>query len=360
VLEYSWGRQNWAPYSAAEHKATREGVVLMDLTHMSKFLVQGRDAARVLGKICANDVDVAIGGIVYTQWLNERGRIEADLTVTRLAENEFLIIAGDLLHMHALTWLRRNIPEDAHAFVTDVSSAYNILNVQGPKSRELLGMLTDADLSTEAFPYRSMREIEVGYASVMAMRITYVGELGYELYVPTDMTLHVFDLLMEAGLDVGLQHAGLVALESLRLEKAYRDWAHDIDNEDTPLEVGLGFAVAWDKPGGFIGREALSKQKEAGPPKTRLVQFLLEDPEPILHHNEPIFRDGVQVGYIKAGGYGHTLGAAVGLGPVANEAGVTVDFVKSGQYEILVSGTRYPAKASLRPMYDPKGVRIRT
>ncbi len=358
-LDYSWGRQNWAAYSAAEHDATRDGVVLMDLTHMSKFLVQGRDAARVLERICANNVDVPIGRIVYTQWLNERGRIEADLTVTRLAENEFLIIAGDLLHMHALTWLRRNIPEDAHAFVTDVSSAYNILNIQGPRSRELLGKLTDADLSTDAFPYPSMREIEIGYATVKAMRITYVGELGYELYVPTDMAIHVFDLLMEAGREVGLQHAGLVALESLRLEKAYRDWAHDIDNEDTPLEVGLGFAIAWDKPGGFIGQEALSKQKQSGPPKTRLVQFLLEDPEPLLHHNEPIFRDGVRVGYIKAGGYGHTLGAAVGLGPVANEAGVSVDFVKSGQYEIQVSGKRYPARASLRPMYDPKGERIR-
>jgi 4-methylaminobutanoate oxidase (formaldehyde-forming) len=221
-------------------------------------------------------------------------------------------------------------------------------------------MITDADLSTEAFPYPSLQEIEIGYATVKAMRITYVGELGYELYVPTDMTLHVYDLLMEAGQQVDLKHAGLVALESLRLEKAYRDWAHDIDNEDTPLEVGLGFAISWDKPGGFIGREALLKQKEAGLPKTRLVQFLLDDPEPVLHHNEPIFRDGVQVGYIKAGGYGHTLGAAVGLGPVANEEGVSIDFVKSGIYEILVSGTRYPAKPSLRPMYDPKGIRIRT
>jgi heterotetrameric sarcosine oxidase gamma subunit len=326
---------------------------------MSKFLVQGRDAEAVLNRICANDVAVPVGRIVYTQWLNERGRLEADLTVTRLAEDQYLVIAGDLLHMHALTWLRRNIPASAHAFVTDVTSGYNILNIQGPRSRELLGMLTDADLSTEAFPYPSMQQIEIGYAPVLAMRITYVGELGYELYVATDQTLHVFDLLMEAGQEVGLTHAGLVALESLRLEKAYRDWAHDIDNEDTPLEVGLGFALAWDKPGGFIGREALLKQKEAGLPKTRLVQFLLEDPEPVLHHNETIFRDGVRVGYIKAGGYGHTLGGAVGLGPVANEDGVAIDFIKSGRFEIEVSGTRYPAKASLRPMYDPKGVRIR-
>ena len=359
TLEYSWGRQNWAPYSAAEHRAARDGVVLMDLTHMSKFLIQGRDSETVLNRISANDVSVPVGEIVYTQWLNERGKIEADLTVTRLAEDRYLIIAGDLLHMHALTWLRRHIPEDAHAYISDMTSAYNILNIQGPNSRDLLRRLTDADLSTEAFPYKSLREIEIGYALVQAMRITYVGELGYELYVPTEMTLHVFDLLMDAGREVGLKHAGLVALESLRLEKAYRDWAHDIDNDDTPLEVGLGFALAWQKPGGFIGREALLKQREAGPLETRLVQFLLQDPEFLLHHNETIFRDGVRVGYIKAGAYGHSLGGAVGLGAIANESGVTADFIRSGSYEIEVAGTRIPAQASLRPLYDPKGVRIR-
>jgi 4-methylaminobutanoate oxidase (formaldehyde-forming) len=205
-----------------------------------------------------------------------------------------------------------------------------------------------------------MQEIDVGYALVKALRVTYVGELGWELYVPTEFTLHVFDMLVEAGKDVGLKLAGFQALNTLRLEKAYRDYGYDIDNTDTPLEVGLGFAVDFDKPGGFIGREALLRQKEAGVLKHRLVQFLLEDPEPLLYGSEPIYRDGELVGYLRSGGYGHTLGGAVGLGSVENEQGVSVDFVKSGSYEIEVVGVRYPAKASLRPMYDPKGERVRS
>jgi 4-methylaminobutanoate oxidase (formaldehyde-forming) len=359
TISYSWGRTNSFAYTAAEHKATREGVALMDVTHMSKFLVQGRDAETVLNRICANNVSVPPGQCVYTQWLNERGRIEADLTVTRLDEDRYFVVAGDVIHTHVETWLKRNTPADAHVVVTDVTSGYAILNVQGPKSRELLSTLTSTDLSNDTFGYRSMQEIDIGYARVMALRLTYVGELGWELYVPTEFTLHVFDRLVEAGEDFGLRHAGLNALETLRLEKAYRDYCHDIDNLDTPLEAGLGFALDFDKPGGFIGREALLKQRDEGV-RVRLVQFLLEDPEPLLHAEEPIYRDGVRVGYIKAGGYGHTLGAAVGLGPVENEDGVTPDFVKSGSYEIEVSGKRYPAQASLRPMYDPKGQKIRS
>jgi heterotetrameric sarcosine oxidase gamma subunit len=362
--KYTWGKPDWFDYSAAEHKATREGVVMMDLTHMSKFMVQGRDAESVLNRICANDVAVPVGKIVYTQWLNERGRIEADLTVTRLAEDRYLVIAGDVLHTHAETWLKRNTPEDAHVIVTDVTSGYVILNIQGPKSRDLLSKLTDADMSNEAFPFRHCEEIDIGYAKVLAFRLTYVGELGWELYVPTEFTLHVFDQIVEAGKEFGLRHAGLNALESLRLEKGYRDYAHDIDNMDTPLEAGLGFAVKFDKPGGFIGREALLKQKEEGL-KVRLAQFLLEDPTPMLHAEEPIYRDGVRVGYIKAGGYGHTLGGAIGLGPIeyigsdGTPQTVTMDYIKSGSYEIEVSGTRYPAKVSMRPMYDPKMEKIK-
>jgi len=358
TVSYSWGRTKSFDYTAAEHRAAREGVVLMDVTHMSKFLIQGRDAERELNRICANDVSVPPGCCVYTQWLNERGRIEADLTVTRLAEDRYLVVAGDVIHTHVETWLRRKLPGEARVCISDLTSGYAILSLQGPESRELLCRLTSADVSNDAFPYRSMREIDIGYAPVMALRLSYVGELGWELYVPTEFTLHVFDRLVEAGQAVGLRHAGLNALETLRLEKAYRDYCHDIDNLDTPLEAGLGFAVAFDKPGGFIGREALLKQREEGV-RVRLVQFLLEDPEPLLHGEEPIYRDGVRVGYIKAGGYGHTLCGAVGLGPVADEGGVTPDFVKSGRYEIEVSGERYPARASLRPMYDPTGARIR-
>jgi 4-methylaminobutanoate oxidase (formaldehyde-forming) len=359
-VEYSWRRQNWFEYAAEEHRAAREDVILMDLTHMSKLLVQGRDAEKVLNRICANNVAVPGGRIVYTQWLNERGSIEADLTVTRLAEDVYFLVLVDSIHRHVAGWLEKHIPSNAHVFVTDVTSGYNIINIHGPKSRQLISGLTTADMSNQAFPYLTMQEIDIGYALVKALRITYVGELGWELHVPTEFTLHVFDMLVQAGRDVGLKFAGFQALNTLRLEKAYRDYGYDIDNTDTPLEVGLGFAVDFAKPGGFIGREALLRQKEAGVLKHRLVQFLLEDPEPLLYGGEPIYRDGKLVGYLRSGGYGHTLGGAVGLGSVENEQGVSVDFVKSGTYEIRVAGTRYPAKASLRPMYDPKGERVRS
>jgi glycine cleavage system aminomethyltransferase T/glycine/D-amino acid oxidase-like deaminating enzyme len=358
-VEYSWGRQNWFEYAAEEHRAARQDVILMDLTHMSKLLVQGRDAEKVLNCICANNVAVPVGRIVYTQWLNERGTIEADLTVTRLAEDCYLLVLVDSIHRRVAGWLGRHIPADAHVFVTDVTSGYNIINVHGPKSRQLVSGLTMADVSNEAFPYLTMQEIDIGYAPVKALRITYVGELGWELYVPTEFTLHVFDLLVEAGQDVGLRLAGFQALNTLRLEKAYRDYGYDVDNTDTPLEAGLGFAVDFDKRGGFIGREALLRQKEEGVLKHRLVQFLLEDPEPLLYGNEPIHRDGELVGYLRSGGYGHTLGGAVGLGSVENEQGVSADFVRGGSYEVEVAGVRYPAQASLRPMYDPQGERIR-
>ena len=359
-VAYSWERQNWFEYAAAEHRAAREDVILMDLTHMSKLLVQGRDAEKVLNRICANNVAVPLGRIVYTQWLNERGTIEADLTVTRLTEDSYLLVLADVIQTHVEAWLKRHIPPEAHVFVTDVTSGYNILSVQGPKSRQLISGLTSVNMSNQAFPYLTMQEIDLGYALVKALRITYVGELGWELYVPTEFTLHVFDSLVETGAGLGLKHAGFQALNTLRLEKAYRDYGYDVDNTDTPLEAGLGFAVDLTKAGGFIGREALLRQKEKGIPKRRLVQFKLENPEPLLYGNEPIYRDGERVGYLGSGGYGHTLGGAVGLGYIENEGGVTADFVRSGVYELEVAGIRYPARASLRPMYDPTGERVRS
>lgn len=358
-VDYSWGKQNWFDFAAAEHKAAREDVVLMDLTHMSKILVQGRDAERALNRICANNVAVPVGKIVYTQMLNERGGIESDFTVTRLAEDRFLLVTVDFMHHHMEAWLRRHTPADAHLFITDVTSGYNIINVQGPKSRQLLSSLTSVGLSNEAFPYLTMQEIDIGYALMHALRVTYVGELGWELFIPTEFTLHVFDALVEAGQSVNFKHAGFQALESLRLEKGFRDYAHDIDNCDTPLEAGLRFAVDFNKSGGFIGKEALLRQKEAGVLKRRLVQFLLTDPGPMLHGSEPIYRDGIWVGDLGAGSYGHTLGGAVGLGYVENEAGAPTSYIKSGNYEIEVAGIRYPAQASLRPLYDPKGEKVR-
>jgi len=356
-VEYSWGRQNWFEYLAAEHKACREDVILMDVTSMSKFLVQGRDSEKVLNNICANDVAVPVGKVVYTQWLNERGTMEADLTVTRLAEDKYFIVSAGDFYTHDLYWLNKNIPEDAHAIVTDMTSGYTLINIQGPKSRDLLSRITSTDLSNEAFPYMSAREIDFAYARPLALRVTYEGELGWELHVPTEFSVHVYEVLVDAGADFGLKHAGFQALNTLRIEKAYREYAHDMDNTHTPLEAGLGQFVKFDKPGGFIGREALLRHKEKGVLKQRLVQFLLEDPEPLLYGTEVIYRDGKSVGYLQTGGYGFTLGGAVGIGFVEHEDGVSVDFVKSGVYEIDIAGERYPAKVSLRPMYDPKNER---
>ena len=358
-VEYSWGRQNWFEYSAEEHRAARQNVTLMDYSVMGKILVQGRDAEKYLNRICANNIAVPVGKIVYTQWLNESGTIEADLTVTRLAEDRFLILTGDETIYAVQAWLKRHIPPEAHAYVTNITSAYSVLSIQGPKSRDFMRSVTHADLSNEAFPYLTMQEIDIGYALVKALRVTYVGELGWELYIPTEFSTHVYDTLVERGADFNLRPIGLQALNTLRLEKAYRDYGGDIDNTDTPLEVGLGMFVKFDKPGGFIGREALLKLKESGY-RYRMPQFLLEDSDAMLYYGEIIYRDGVPVGHIMAGGYGHTLGASVGVGPVENEGGiVTVDYVNSGSYEIDIAGTRIPAKVSLRPMYDPKLERVR-
>ena len=356
IYAYSYDRQNWFAYSAAEHKAVREDVGLFDQSSFTKFLLQGRDAERVLNNICANNVAVPVGKMVYTQWLNARGGIEADLTVTRLSEDGFLIVSTPATQTRDLSWLRRNIPDTAHAFVTDMTSAYAVIGLMGPNSRALLESVSGEDLSNEAFAFATSREIEIGYARLRAARITYVGELGWELYIPTEFALPVYNRILAARPDI--THAGFHAMNSLRLEKAYRHWGHDITDEDTPLESGLGFAVSWDKPNGFIGRDALLQQKQAGVTK-RLVQFALQDPEPLLYHNEPIWRDGRQVGYLTSGMYGHTIGSALGMGYVNDPDGVTADFVKSGSYEIEIAGQRHVATASLSPFYDPKSARVK-
>ncbi len=358
VERLSWGRQHWFPYWRAEHEAARSGVILMDMSFMSKFLVQGRDAGRVLNWLSANDVDGKAGRITYTQWLNERGTIEADLTVTKLDDGHFLVVASDTAHGHALARLRRHC-EGHHAFATDVTGAYAQINIQGPRSRELLQSLTSVSLSNDDFPFRGAREIDVGLARVLAIRITYLGELGYELYVPSEQAVHVYERLVQAGEAFGLKHAGLKALASLRMEKGYRDWGHDIDNTDSVLEAGLGFAVALDKPGGFIGREAVLAKKAAGPLSRRLLQVLVLEPEPLLFHAEPVYRDGRPVGYVRAASYGHTLGGAVGLAMI--NAGEPIDpaWCEAGRWEVDIAGRRYPARVSLRPMYDPEMKRIR-
>ena len=353
--EYSYGRQNWFEHSAVEHRAVREQAGLFDQSSFAKFRLQGRDAARVLNPICANQVDVRPGRIVYTQWLNDRGGIEADLTVTRLSEDCFLIVTAAATEVRDFNWLQRHIPGDAHCALTNVTSAMGVISIMGPNARALLQSLTPDDLSHEAFPFAHSREVELGYARVRASRITYVGELGWELYIPTEFVAGVYDTIVAAGAPFGLKHAGYHALDSLRIEKAYRHWGHDITDEDTPLEAGLGFAVKFDKPGGFIGREALLKDK-AAPPAKRLLQFRLLDSAPLLYHNEPIWRDDDLVGHVTSGAYGHTLGGAIGLGYVDT---ARAPDPAEGDFRIEVAGKRIPAEVSSIPMYDPGNKRIR-
>jgi 4-methylaminobutanoate oxidase (formaldehyde-forming) len=272
--------------------------------------------------------------------------------------HQYLVVAADNAHRHVETWLRRHTPADAHCFTTDVTSAYAQINVQGPRSRELLQRITTHDLSNGAFPFRTAREIDIGFARVLLVRITYLGELGYELYIPTEQAVHVYDLLVEAGEAFGLRHAGLKALASLRMEKAYRDYGHDIDHTDSVLEVGLGFAVDLKKAG-FIGRDAVLAKKAAGV-KKKLVQLLVTDPAPLLYHAEVVRRDGKAMGYVRAASYGHTLGGAVGLAMI-ERADATIDeaWLKAGTWDVEIAGKRYPAIVSLKPMYDPEMARIR-
>lgn len=354
----TWGRPAWFDRWKTEHQATREGVILMDMSFMAKFTVEGRDAGKLLGRLSANDVDGEPGLITYTQWLNERGTIEADLTVTKLDDDRFWVVASDTAHRHAYGWMRRHVGDD-HVFVNDVTGGFAQINVQGPRSRELMEKVTSADLSNEAFPFRTARHIDIGYARLLCVRITYLGELGYELYIPTEQALHVYERLVEAGADVGLQHAGLKALASLRMEKGYRDYGHDIDNTDSVLDAGLGFAVSLDKPGGFIGRDAVLAKKKRGKLTQRILQILVRDPEPMMFHAEPVLRDGEPRGYIRAASYGHTLGGAVGLAMIDAGEPLTKAWVAAGSWEVDIAGKRYPAEASLRPLYDPRSERVK-
>jgi 4-methylaminobutanoate oxidase (formaldehyde-forming) len=349
----------WWDHWRAEHEAARNGVIVMDMSFMSKFRVQGAHAGRLLDHLSANAVDGLPGRITYTQWLNEVGRIEADLTVTKLGDADFWVVATDTAHRHVETWMRRHIGEH-HAFVTDVTSGYAQLNVQGPRSRALLQGLTSNDMSNEAFAFRDAREIDLGFARVLCVRITYLGELGYELYIPAEQAVHVYDRLIEAGETHGLRHAGLKALASLRMEKGYRDYGHDIDNTDTVLEAGLGFAVAIDKPGGFIGRDSVAAARAAGLPTRRVVQILVTDPDPLLFHAEIVRRDGRAVGYVRAASYGHTLGGAVGLAMIEAGEPVTRSYLDSGRWTVEINGREYPARASSAPLYDPTNERIRS
>ena len=367
--QYGFGKQNWFEYSAAEHRAFREQVALFDQSSFSKYLVQGRDACRVLQKICTANIDLDIGDLntdggrmIYTHWLNARGGIEADLTVTRLSENEFFIVSAAAASGRDLDWLRRHIDAagdtDLHCTITDVTNSWAVFGVMGPDSRALLADALGTDMSTAAFPFGAVKPIELGAAVGRAARVSFVGELGWELYVPTDMARHAFDFLWQVGEQHGLKLAGLHALDSGRIEKKFLHFGHDIADEDTPLECGCGFVCDFEKD--FIGRDALLAQRDGGKwMQKRLVQFLLADPDVMLYHHEPILRNGEIVGYLTSGNYGHTLGGSVGLGYVRDGGGVDADFIESGTFEIDVGGVRIPATPSLRALYDPQAKRMR-
>jgi 4-methylaminobutanoate oxidase (formaldehyde-forming) len=360
---YSWQRQNWFDYTAEEHKAVRTGVGLFDLSSFGKIRVEGRDAEAVLQRISGNDIAVPPGRIVYTQWLNGNGGIEADLTISRLFSDAFVVVTSSATVLRDLHWLKRHTPDGAHCVATDVTSAEACLAVMGPRSRDLLASLVDVPLTNDAFPHGTWRRVEVGYAIARAHRISYVGELGWELYVPVDMARHVFDVLVERGAQVGLKLCGGHALDCCRLEKAYRHFGHDIASTDHVLEAGLGFAVKLDKArgrfGGFLGRESVLKKRQDGLTR-RLMQFQLADARPLLYGNEAIVRDDRVVGYLTSGRYGHHLGAAVGLGYVPCGAGENAAGMLSSDYAIEVAGETVKARASLQPLYDPKGERLRS
>ena len=364
TYEYSYGRQNWFDACREECLAVRDGVALFDQTSFAKFLVQGADACRILNRMSTANVDVPLDRIVYTQWLNDRGGIEADLTITRTGPQAFMVVTSAICQTRDLAWLKRQVAavEGAHCTVTDMTAGISMLGVMGPKSRALLEQLSGADLSNAAHPFGHSRELEIGYARVRASRITYVGELGWELYLSAEFCAEVYERLLEAGAPLGIRHAGYHAMAACRVEKGYRHWSHDIADEDTPLEAGLGFTVDWQKADGFIGRDALTVQRAAGALPKRLVQVMVVDDSanaPLLYHEEPLLRDGVIVGSIKSGAWGHRLGKSLGLAYAHSAGGVTREWLEAGKWQVEVACTRHAARVQLGPWYDPKNERIK-
>jgi len=355
---YSFGRQNWFEAVGREHRAAREAVAVFDQSSFAKYLVAGPDAEAALGRICANNVAREPGTVVYTQMLNERGGIECDLTVARLARDRYYLVTGTGFATHDLDWIRRNIDSRLNVQALDVTSAWAVLSVMGPKSRDLLRLLTRDDLDNDAFPFAAVREIGVAGAPVYALRITYVGELGYELHIPVEYARNVYDALIAAGAGFGIADAGYRAIDSLRLEKGYRAWGADIGPDYNPIEAGLGWAVKLKSGQEFIGRDALTKARQA-PLTRRLACFTVDDPDVVLLGRETIYRDGERAGWLSSAGWGYTVGASIGYGYVRHAGGVDDDFLDRGAYELEVATERVPCKLHMRPLYDPDMSRIK-
>jgi heterotetrameric sarcosine oxidase gamma subunit len=360
TIEYSWGKQNWLPWSAAEQTATRTAVAVFDQTSFSKFVLVGPDAESALQWLCTADMAVEVGTTVYSGMLNERGTYESDVTVTRTADDEFLIVSSAATTERDKDHIRKNLPAGNHAQLVDVTSSLAVLGVMGPRSRDLLATLTDTDLSDEAFPFGTSKPITLGYSTVRATRITYVGELGWELYVPAEFAVGVYDDLMAAGVRFGVARGGYYAIESLRLEKGYRAFGRELTPNDNPVEAGLLFACKLSSDVDFLGRAAVEKAKAEGP-RRRVVGFSVGSPEPMLWGGELVLRDGVVAGQVTSAAWGESTGACVGLASVksADQAPVDAQWLRAGQYEVNVGGTLYPITVSLKPIYDPTNARIR-
>jgi 4-methylaminobutanoate oxidase (formaldehyde-forming) len=356
---YTYGRQNWFAHVGAEHRACRERAAMFDQTSFAKFVLIGKDAERALQWICANDIGKPPGSLTYTQMLNARGGIECDLTVARLSQSEFYIVTGTGFATHDFAWIRRNIPPDCRdTTLVDVTSSWCVLALMGPKARDVLASVTQADLSNAAFPFGTWREIDLGGAPVRALRVTYVGELGWELHIPVECALAVYERLMGAGAPHGIANAGYRAIESLRLEKVYRAWGADIGPDHTPLEAGLGWAVKLAKGIPFLGREALLAQRSQ-PLKKRLACFTVDDPGVVLLGRETIYRDGERAGWLSSAGWGYTVGKNIGLGYVRNADGVGDAMLASGSYELEVATERVSCRLHLGALYDPRAERVR-
>jgi 4-methylaminobutanoate oxidase (formaldehyde-forming) len=351
VIEYSWARPAWLAWSSAEHRACRERVAVFDQTSFSKYVVAGPDALPALQWVCGNDVDVPVGQCVYTPLLNARGTYESDLTVTRTGATEFLLVSSSATTVRDQDWLRRQLPSGAAVELRDVTTAYSVLGVMGPRSRELLSRLTDADLSEDAFAFATSRELSLGVASVRATRMTYVGELGWELLVPTEFAAGVYDGLRDAGSDLGLADAGYYAIESLRLEKGFRAFGRELTPDYSPVEAGLLFATKLRSGHDFLGRAALEQRRAdlaAGGPRRRLVSFVLEDPEPMLWGGELVLHDGGPAGQVTSAAWGATVGACAGLAYLRHHGPIAEEWLAAGGFQVDVAGERHAVRVSLR------------